>query len=176
MSDQFHKVVRIGRGPSGDVFCKIEVTEGRLSISGVEGPKRNGDARGSAGQIEMHEWNISEYAPGWNAELEQRFRAVWKGWHLNDMRAGCEHQRAEGWDKRPIYADKPTTAYVDHPGGGKGWNMLTWLPEGRGGLLGKACPTCGYRYGTQWLSEDLPAGVVEFLRGLPDTDKQPAWV
>jgi hypothetical protein len=26
----------------------------------------------------------------------QRIVKVWRRWHLNDMRAGCEHQRAEG--------------------------------------------------------------------------------
>ena len=28
-------------------FCKIEFEDGRLSISGVIGPKRNGNAKGS---------------------------------------------------------------------------------------------------------------------------------
>lgn len=57
---------------------------------------------------------------------------VWKRWHLNGMRAGCEHQRALGW------------TYNEHPS--------------------EPCPTCGYKMGTAWLHEELPADVLEFLR------------
>lgn len=28
--------------------------------------------------------------------------ALWRRWHLNDMRAGCEHQRAEGWGQEEV--------------------------------------------------------------------------
>lgn len=88
-----NKVVRIGTGPYGSVFAKIGIAGGTLSISGVEGPTRGGNARGGCGQIDMHPWNIKTYAPGWNAKLEAKFREVWSRWHLNNMRAGCEHQR-----------------------------------------------------------------------------------
>ena len=36
-----------------DIFCKITLDNGRLSISGVIGPKSNGNARGGCGQIDM---------------------------------------------------------------------------------------------------------------------------
>jgi len=128
-----------------DVFCRIQISDdGRLSITGVEGPKPNGIAAGSCGQIDMHEWNIDTYAPGWSRELEVEFRRVWKAWHLNDMRAECEHQRALGW------------TYATHPSA--------------------ECPECGYRLGTSWLREELPESVIEFLKALPPTDTQPAWV
>ncbi len=29
---------------------------------------------------------------------------IWERWHLNDMQAGCEHQREAGW-----------TSYTEHP-------------------------------------------------------------
>lgn len=93
----------------------------------------------------------------------QRLYEVWVRWHLNDMRAGCEHQRAEGWDKKPLYADQPLNAYVKHPDGHSGWNMLSWVPEKDGGLLSKPCAVCGYRFGSAWLHEDVPADVIAFL-------------
>lgn len=98
----FSKVVRVGQGENGDVFCKIEFANGKLSISGVEGPTRNGNARGSCGQIVMSEWNIGTYAPGWDAEIEKKFREIWDTWHLNDMRAGCQHQRGPEWEPKDI--------------------------------------------------------------------------
>lgn len=170
------KTVRIGRGANGSVYAKIGFASGKLSITGVEGPMRNGDCKGSCGQINMHEWNIKTYAPGWSAELEKQFREVWGKWHLNDMRAGCEHQRAEKWNERPIFADQPTNAYVKHPDGGQGWNMLVWLPVENGGLLCAPCPVCGYKYGSQWWREEVPSDVLDFLQFLPDTDQQPAWI
>lgn len=92
------KTVHIGVGPCGDVFCKVKYDGNRLSITGVEGPRPSGNCSGGAGQIAGNPWHISEYAPGWSAELEKKFREVWLRWHLNDMRSGCVHQR-ELWDQ-----------------------------------------------------------------------------
>lgn len=97
----------------------------------------------------------------------ERLLTVWERWHLNHMRAGCEHQRAEKWDKRPLDQSKPTSAYIQHPDGQMGWNMLTWVPVKDGGLLGAPCPTCGYKYGSKWLYEPLPEEVVAFLQNFP---------
>lgn len=186
----FKKVVRVGTGKDGDIFAKIEWTGDRLSISGVEGPKSNGDARGSAGQITM---SYKEYdarghktlgeiqpAPGWSAETVKKFFDTWDRWHANDMRAGCEHQTKEGWAEKPIDPSKPTTAYGKHFPGQKqdSWNMLAWVSQSEhpDGLLSKPCPVCGYKYGSAWLKEAVPDEVIEFLAGLPDTDKKPAWV
>lgn len=204
-STAFRKTVRIGTIPDPapsaprrrmDVFVRIEYTAGRLSLSGVEGPKENGDARGSAGQIVMgyaHRDpadNDARYdqpttpadfvfAPGWDAERWLDLVDVWERWHNNDLRPGCEHQHAAGWDRRPIDPDKPTTAYGKHFEGQRSasWNLLGWIrpEEHPEGLLGKPCPECGYRYGTAWMREEVPASVLEFLAALPDTDKQPAW-
>lgn len=127
----------------------------------------------------------------WTVGRVSRLVAIWKLWHLNHMRAGCEHQRAAGWDKLPIYPDKPTNAYVEHPErSGRGWNMRVWLryrtmrvydayqdawrtveqpyrlPDGTevDGLLCKPCEVCGYRYGSSWLHEPLPERIVEWVR------------
>lgn len=146
---EMRKVVRIGttRTPGGrgaSVFCRIEYQNGRLSISGVIGPLASGNALGSSGQIDMEPWHISKYAPGWGFAKVAAFRAIWKRWHLNDMRAECEHQRARGetWNTHPM----------------------------------TVCPDCGYKLGSAWLHEDVPADVIEWLKALPDTDREPAWV
>jgi hypothetical protein len=99
----FSKVCRLGSAKDvGNTFVKIEFKDGKLSISGVEGPKANGDCRGGCGQIVMSGLSVEEYAPGWDAEKVQRFAEVWDHWHLNDMRAGCEHQRAEDWGNEEL--------------------------------------------------------------------------
>jgi hypothetical protein len=144
----FTKVVRIGTartygGRAYSVYCEIEYKGGKLSITGVEGPLASGNCLGGCGQIDMHDWGIVNYAPGWDAAKEYKFRRIWERWHLNDLRAGCEHQRALGWDNLHI---------------------------------GDPCPTCGYRYGTAWLREDVPADVLDWLRSLPETDQTPAWL
>lgn len=71
-----------------------------LSISGVTGPKSNGDAYGSCGQniedlIEARENPNRDQ--GWTMFTIDRLVDIWKRWHLNDMRTGCAHQRAS-WD------------------------------------------------------------------------------
>lgn len=100
------KIIRIGKGQSDNVFCKIEFKDGRLSISGVEGPTSNGDCKGGCGQIVMSMteekgyFGRFEFAPGWNLETARKFIQVWDRWHLNDMRAGCEHQQAIDTSKK----------------------------------------------------------------------------
>jgi hypothetical protein len=44
------------------------------------------------------------------------------------------------------------------------------------GLLMKACETCGYKYGSGWMYQEVPVGVRELLQSLPETDIQPAWI
>ena len=103
--EKINKVVRIGTGctiNTGNVYCKINYEDGKLSISGVEGPLSNGDAKGACGQIVMHEWDIREYAPGWDEKKVAEFRAVWDKWHLNDMRPNCQHQVGSDWENQKV--------------------------------------------------------------------------
>ena len=87
-----------------------------------------------------------------NAEAQEVVR-LWKRWHLNDMRAECEHQRALGWTYDEHHGNNPEAPYE-----------------------GDACPECGYHIGSAWLTETVPDQAIEFVRALPDTDRQPNWV
>lgn len=84
-----------------------------------------------------------------------RLVELWKRWHLNDMRAGCEHQR-RSWD----VAKKITVKGEEKAAG---WVTQNEHPEG---LLSKPCSVCAYRYGTAWLFEEVPSEVIKELRGL----------
>ncbi len=108
MTAELNKVMRIGTsktyaGRSYSIYVKATFKNGRLSISGVEGPLASGNAVGGCGQIDMHDWNIVNYAEGWNAAKVNQLRAIWSKWHLNDMKAECEHQesRGENWTTHP---------------------------------------------------------------------------
>ena len=156
----------LGKTDCGDLWITIKYIDGRLSITGVEGPKKNGDCRGSCGQC-------VDAA----REIDQEFANMWDRWHLNDMRPGCEHQRAEQWDKRPIDPTKPLNSYGKHFDRQllDSWNMLAWVDptEHPDGLLTKPCPTCGYKYGTGWLLEKVPEKVLEYFASFPDRDDHP---
>lgn len=54
-----------------------------------------------------------------------------------------------------------------------GWVHPEEHPEG---ILCKPCPVCGYKYGSEWKREELPKTVVSFLKSLPETTVEPAWV
>lgn len=162
--EKIDKVVRVGTVP-GDfardsLYARIKFDGTNLSITGVVGPMKNGNAKGGCGQIIM---DFKEYddrgfmslsdidpAPAWNAEMIKRFFDTWDEWHLNDMQSACEHQRALGWK------------YDDHH------DPKTFK--------GELCPVCGYSIGSAWLLKDVPQDVIDFLKGLPDTDEKPAWV
>lgn len=83
----------------------------RVSFHGVVGPKSNGDAVGSCGQIdstirEYLDAKAIKYAPGWNKWRIAALLNLWDAHHLNDMEPACEHQRAQGWGK--IASEKVT--------------------------------------------------------------------
>lgn len=155
------KVVRLGTVPAGNrrasVFCKIEVTGGRLSITGVEGPRSSGDCLGGCGQIlDSLQGKSVKLAPGWNDAMLGKFLRVWDRWHLNNLRAGSAAQ--EQWlRENPVPADY--TAQL------AALTKVKLSPD-----------AAGYVYGTAWNTEPLPQEVFKFLASLPDADITPAWV
>lgn len=214
-------------GARWPVFAQVAWDGRKLSITGVEGPRSNGDCHGSCGQVTTgpeathHIDRIPEY---------DRLAEVWDRWHLNDMRAGCEHQRAT-WnttekvevvtyqltgaalversnvkriaerrleagetvtlteEERALLALPYTTTTApdaDGPASGRyevksrEWKAVGWLRESEHprGLLMKPCEVCGYKYGSAWLHEDVPADVLEFLQSLPDDSRAmpPRWL
>lgn len=153
--------VPMWNGKKYPMFCEIEFTNRVLSISGVIGPLKSGNAIGGCGQINMefdhvnkahndsryeHLIKASElrFAPGWDKTKWYKFLEAWHDWHLNDLHAECEHQEVLGW------------TYETHKG--------------------QSCPTCGYEIGTAWTRREVPQDVVDFLFSLPDTDRVPNWV
>lgn len=87
--EAFRRTVLAADTPDGPAWVFVDWDTGRLSVSSVVGPRASGDARGGCGQsMPCAEWKAR---PG--VDLE-RLAALWKRWHLNDMRPGCEHQRA----------------------------------------------------------------------------------
>lgn len=190
------KLYRRGNG-IGDCFAEIKFDGRELSISGVEGPKNDGNCRGSCGQIILDGATIPEdVLPGTVAPYAERLLAVWDRWHLNAMRAGCEHQRAADWKPCPGHYARPeewkrvefdATVYkrigqrrTFTNCAGEPETVTIWeqsFPPGKYSAhsdrcsqdkVSKPCPVCGYKYGTAWLFEPVPVDVLEFLAGLED--------
>lgn len=80
-----------------DVFAFVKWDGSRLSITGVEGPDSRGECEGGCGQIMLRRDDHKDHIPEYD-----RLAEVWDRWHLNDMRAGCVHQMAEGWGSEKI--------------------------------------------------------------------------
>lgn len=165
------KVVRIGTTKDeGSTFCEIKFKDGKLSITGVEGPTRGGNARGSCGQIVMgyKEYDHRGYktladikpAPGWDTDTIKRFFDVWDRWHLNDMKAGTPAQER-------FLREHPITDNLNH---------YTKSCEALAAAGLNPDPETGYKYGSAWLREEVPEDALEFLASLPETDVKPAWV
>ena len=47
--------------------------------------------------------------------------------------------------------------------------------EHPGGILTKPCNVCGYKYGTAWKKEEVPADVLEWLASLPEASEPNPW-
>ncbi len=218
-------------------FARIEFENGKLSICGVIGPASNGNCRGNAGQC-REEIAAGTPAEGWDKEMLKKFSDIWKRWHLNDLRAACEHQRELGWEaeaaqevtvyhylltseaskkkdeaekaalealrkgetftpseEQVMYAVLPNwtesageelhSPYYEPEkdsgdkrkarveGKTRGWIRYDESPIG---ILCKACPVCGDKYGSSWLKEEVPQDVIDWLFSLPEPTVIPAWV
>lgn len=66
--EKIDKVIHIGRGEYGNIFCKIEFNDGKLSITGVDGPTRDGNCRGSCG----HKYAEQEANEAFNHAIERK--------------------------------------------------------------------------------------------------------
>ena len=163
----FNRIVNPGITSNGPMFCKIEYAKGRLSITGVEGPKPNGNCRGWSGQIIMHEWAFKTLSRGWTTDIVNRFRDAWDKWHLNVMQAGSPAQTA--WiEANPLDYKYPKSHYDVYS------DALTAAglnPDP--GFVHNGKP---YKYGSAWLAVNVPDDVIEFLQSLPETTVKPAWV
>lgn len=151
-------------------FCKIDFKDGRLSITGVVGPRKNGNAY-CFGQCLVDIRN-GEPTKRWTKEMVEKFCSIWKEWHLNDMCPECEHQRALGWPelaREKVVIQKHGKETTEERG------FIRFEEDDRG-ILCKPCPVCGYKYGTQWKKKEAPQDVIDFLMSLPETKVQPAWI
>lgn len=128
--------VFIGRTPDrARIFIDAEWDGTRLSLTGtmIEHGRRN---TVSIGQITD---DVRTVLP--------RLADLWDRWHLNDMRAGCEHQEH-------IFRLNPA-ARPTWKNDYKGSTGITLSPES-----GSTCYECGYKYGSAWNVEPVPESVL----------------
>ena len=101
MNTPLKRTIEIGTmkdNPDQHVFIDIDFDGKRLSITG-DISNRSKTQLYACGQINMSiDPKKINYADPWNETRFTHFLAVWNRWHLNDMRAGCEHQE-RNWDK-----------------------------------------------------------------------------
>lgn len=104
-------------------------------------------------------------------ESQAKLIELWHKWHLNGMKPGCEHQRAEKWEDIRI---NPSELPNTHANRDEGGILASWVSpsEHPDGLLTKPCPVCGYKYGTAWLRDDLPGDFEDTLTDLIETIEQ----
>lgn len=187
------KVVRPCYSLVGDdkvpVYAHIQFDGKVLSLTGAVNPLRE-DAD-ACGQVQSYLLNdvvclkdlynddksydlteeFSKQAEFWDTNAVSELYRIWKIWNLNDLRPYCSCQRDLGWR---IIGDKRVTIT----------NSITDKEEQRllghltkehhpAGLLGEPCPKCGYKYGSQWLKEEIPNDVIEWLDSLLEVDEVP---
>lgn len=191
--ESFKRHALLGRHRYGDAWLTIDWTApgdthigqvrdaGCLSLTGQIGPKRNGDAEGSSGQIvdELDPADFNSFAEGWSAELVDRVRETWKRWHLNDMRAGTPEQEAR---LRELKYDRARHGSDHYPWAKAELERADLQPQviGTKEHTAETCPgrpcstdcdhveTLTYSYGSAWLSEVVPEDVLAFLKELPE--------
>lgn len=157
----------------------------RMSFTGVVSRQSQGNGNWYEFGFGQCQDTIREILAGKKeSEFTAKHRKVlelWDRWHLNDMRAGCEHQRERGWFMCPGYhKSKQETCRGDlGPNGLAEAQIVLGMPPGKMpkefgygdrqrwtcGLdaVSVPCPECGYKYGSKWLYEEVPQDVLDFL-------------
>lgn len=170
----FTRILNPGTVHWGDETAAVYVevkydAKGELHIVGVEGPRSSGNAAGGAGQIVLH-WTDEflreqmTYDPKrWTLGMVMKLRDIWERWHLNHMNAGTPTQ--EEWVRAHYGLKHPEVRY----------DYSTVKEELKAAGLDPD-PDSGYEYGTGWLKENVPDDVLEWLKGLPESTRTPAWV
>lgn len=117
-----------------------------LSMVGKVGNTWGGQVSSVIREFEMT--NSITYANGVDSDTVNDLLDIWDAWHLNDMRAGCEHQTLLArhlYDQGLMYED------------------LKHIPAM------KKCPFCGYEYGTAWKTQEIPGEVLVRLASILKT-------
>lgn len=107
-----------------------------------------GGSFGSGSGLTEQLSEMTEIAPGWTTADIRSLSRIAKRWHLNGMRGACAH----------MGPDAVTGTY----------NHETRQVEGA-----TICPETGYRNGSAWLTEIVPAEVWTELRRLSDLPRGP---
>jgi hypothetical protein len=152
------KYYLVGKIIRHDVFVTVEWGDGRLSITGVVGPKNDGDSLCPCGQISDYLSDITEYADGWDLDKVRTLQEYWDRWHMHNMRAGSFVQE-EYLRNNPISVKYPQSYYQE----------ASKLLEN----AGLSPDMDGYKYGHAWKYEEVPESVIEFFEGLPQTTRMP---
>lgn len=91
-----HVVHPITLNDCRNVRIDINYVNSALSISG--------QSRNICGQMAEYLKTLpaEEYKlnPGWTSKMLDKLIAIWERWHLNDLQAGCAHQRKLGWNAK----------------------------------------------------------------------------
>jgi len=115
----------------------------------------SGEYKGSMGQC------LDSIEP--KNEPQNALIDLWKKYHLNDMNAGCIHQ--DKWQDIRINPEELPNSHANRDEKGI---LASWVypKDHEKGFLGKACPICGYKYGTSWLYRPLPDNIEEEINNI----------
>lgn len=111
----------------------------------VQEPRGSRGWEGTSYTRPWPEWLALEdmtFQEGWTPGRVRQVDTYGARWHLNGMKAGCAHQSVVWEDSK--YGRRP--------------DLERTAP----------CPETGYRYGSAWLSEPLPAEVLAWALALTE--------
>jgi hypothetical protein len=113
--------VRSGNGGWLPVWIEIQYENERLSITGQIGKQSYGQICMDFDHLDKSQNDTRMSHPikpneinffgAWNTSKWYKLLDIWHKWHLNDMRAGCEHQTAFGYDSKYLSEGCPICGY-----------------------------------------------------------------
>jgi len=139
----FKSIINVGMNDYGEVVKVTVEYDSKRELHMTGECRRGKNAISSCGQIKKPEF--VSYSPWWDQKKVDQLWEIWDRWHLNHMKAGCEHQEA-------VLRVNPELE--------ESYDALIQLSQF------KNCTSCGYAYGSAWRKEEVPIEVLEWLSGL----------
>lgn len=125
-------------------------------------------------KVTLYHWRLTPAALAAKKDSEERA--------LDSLRAGKTHRPTQeerdmaslSWDKttstkrRPSSHYAPSVSLYSSDPGHEETKMLGWLTPKQHprGILSKPCPTCGYKYGTEWKREEVPKRILVEIQNI----------
>jgi len=119
-------------------------------------------------KVTIYKWKLDWKVSKMQSNIEDKaLEDIKEKQHATITNEQADILKLEYWTKTET-PEAPSKYYKPDEDNHIEQKALGWLDESEHsrGILSKACPTCGYKYGSAWKKRELPKEVIKFIQSL----------